>query len=96
MNGRRKPKPQRASTPKRTIMSCFALCLLPSCICIPFWDSLRAFEKELGHDVDGLEGLLGEAWPIEKPQCLNDLRALLERIRNHSAAIGETAKEARS
>jgi hypothetical protein len=46
--------------------------------------------------VDGLEGLLGEAWPIEKPECLNDLRALLERIRNHSAAIAETAKEALS
>jgi hypothetical protein len=46
-----------------------------------FWGSLRTFEKELGHDVDGLEGLLGEAWPIDKPQCLNDLRPLLERIR---------------
>ena len=47
-----------------------------------FWDSLRTFEKELGHDVDSLEGLLGEAWPIDRPQCLNDLRPLLERIRN--------------
>jgi hypothetical protein len=59
------------------------------------WDSLRTFEKELGHDVDGLEGLLGEEWPIEKPQCLNDLRPLLETIRNRSGAIGETAEEAR-
>jgi hypothetical protein len=59
------------------------------------WDSLRTFEKELGHDVDGLEGLLGEEWPIEKPRCLNDLRPLLERIRNRSGAIGETAEEAR-
>jgi hypothetical protein len=59
-----------------------------------FWDSLRTFEKELGYDVDGLEGLLGEEWPIDKPQCLNDLRPLLERIRNHSATC-ETAKEAR-
>jgi len=60
-----------------------------------FWDSLRTFEKELGHDVDGIEGLLGEEWPFDKPQCLNDLRPLLERIRNHSDAIGETTKEAR-
>jgi hypothetical protein len=59
------------------------------------WDSLHTFEKELGRDVDGLEGLLGEEWPIEKPQCLNDLRPLLERIRNRSGAIGETAEEAR-
>jgi hypothetical protein len=59
-----------------------------------FWDSLRAFEKELGYDVDGLEGLLGEEWPIDKPQCLNDLRPLLERILNHSATC-ETANEAR-
>lgn len=61
-----------------------------------FWDSLRTFEKELGHDVDDIEGLLGEAWPIDKPQRLNDLRPLLDRIRNHSAATGETAKEGRS
>jgi hypothetical protein len=59
-----------------------------------FWDSLRTFERELGHDVDDIEGLLAEAWPIDKPQCLNDLRPLLERIRNHSAVIGETAKGA--
>ena len=59
-----------------------------------FWDSLRTFEKELGYDVDGLEGLLGEEWPIDKPQCRNDLRPLLERIRNHSATC-ETANEAR-
>lgn len=60
-----------------------------------FWDSLRTFETELGHDVDGFEGLLREEWPIEKPQCLNDLRPLLERIRKHGAAIGETVEEAR-
>ena len=52
-----------------------------------FWDSLRTFEKELGHDVDGIEGLLGEAWPIDKPQCLNDLRPLLDRIRNRSEPL---------
>jgi len=52
-----------------------------------FWDSLRTFEKELGHDVDGLEELLGEAWPIDKPQCLNDLRPLLDRIRNRSEPL---------
>jgi hypothetical protein len=45
--------------------------------------------------VDGLEGLLGEAWPIDKPRCLNDLRPLLERIRDHRATNSETAKEAR-
>jgi hypothetical protein len=60
-----------------------------------FCDSPRTFEKALGHDVDGLEGLLREEWPIEQPQCLNDLRPLLERIRNHGAAIGETVEEAR-
>ena len=60
-----------------------------------FWDSLHAFEKELGHDVDGLEGFIAEVWPIDKPQCLNDLRPLLKRIRNHSAVTSETAKEAR-
>ena len=49
-----------------------------------FWDSLHAFEKALGHDVDGLEGLIAEAWPIDRPQCLNDLRPLLDRIRNRS------------
>jgi hypothetical protein len=57
-----------------------------------FWDSLRTFEKELGHDVDGLEGLLARTWTIDKPLCLNDLRPLLERIRNHSDATSGTTK----
>jgi len=52
-----------------------------------FWDSLRTFEKALGHDVDGIEGLLGDTWPIDRPQCLNDLRALLDRIRNRSDTL---------
>ena len=52
-----------------------------------FWDSLRTFEKELGHDVDGIEGLLGDTWPIDRPQCLNDLRPLLDRIRNRSDTL---------
>jgi hypothetical protein len=52
-----------------------------------FWDSLRTFEKALGHDVDGIERLLGDTWPIDRPQCLNDLRALLDRIRNRSDTL---------
>lgn len=52
-----------------------------------FWDSLRTFEKALGHDVDGIEGLLGDTWPIDRPQCLNDLRPLLDRIRNRSDTL---------
>ena len=52
-----------------------------------FWDSLRTFEKELGHDVEGLEGLLAGSWTIDKPLCLNDLRPLLERIRNRSEPL---------
>jgi hypothetical protein len=53
-----------------------------------FWDSLRTFEKMLGHDVDGMEGLLVETWPLDKPQSLNDLRPLLETIRNRSETLG--------
>lgn len=53
-----------------------------------FWDSLRTFEKMLGHDVDGMEGLLVETWPLDRPQSLNDLRPLLETIRNRSKTLG--------
>jgi hypothetical protein len=38
--------------------------------------------KALGNDVDGLE--LDETWPVDKPECLNDLRPLLDKIRNRN------------
>ena len=52
-----------------------------------FWDSLRTFEKALGHDVDGMEGLLGETWPLDRPRCLDDLRPLLDKIGNRSEPL---------